>query len=246
MAQNAVSASGARMRRTTRLFEIIQVLRSAKKPMTAAAIAEKLEVTKRTIYRDVASLQAISVPIYGEAGIGYVMRSGYDLPPLMLSVEEVEAVVVALSLLGRTGDRGLKAAAKAVHGKIATVLPPDVGRAIGEVNLFASTWGASEPESIDLGIVRRAIREERKLKLDYCDDQARITERIVWPIAIIYYVEVINIAAWCELRQGFRHFRADRIRACSLLDSRFEGEGAALRRIWSAERNSVAGTTLAQ
>ena len=105
MAQSAVSASGARMRRTTRLFEIIQVLRSAKKPMTAAAIAEKLEVTKRTIYRDVASLQAIAVPIYGEAGIGYVMRSGYDLPPLMLSVEEVEAVVVALSLLGRTGGR---------------------------------------------------------------------------------------------------------------------------------------------
>src|SRR3954469_17120130 len=98
------------MRRTSRLFEIIQLLRSAKKPLTAAAIAETLEVTKRTVYRDVASLQAMSVPIYGEAGVGYVMRPGYDLPPLMLSVEEVEALVVALSLLGRTGDKGLKAA----------------------------------------------------------------------------------------------------------------------------------------
>ena len=111
------------MRRTSRLFEIIQLLRSAKKPLTAAAIAETLEVTKRTVYRDVASLQAMSVPIYGEAGVGYVMRPGYDLPPLMLSVEEVEALVVALSLLGRTGDKGLKAAAETIRAKVASVLP---------------------------------------------------------------------------------------------------------------------------
>src|SRR4051794_32881415 len=104
------------MRRTSRLFEIIQLLRSAKQPLTAAALAETLEVTKRTVYRDVASLQAMSVPIYGEAGVGYVMRPGYDLPPLMLSVEEVEALVVALSLLGRTGDKGLKSAAETIRG----------------------------------------------------------------------------------------------------------------------------------
>src|SRR3954447_6785626 len=108
------------MRRTSRLFEIIQLLRSAKKPLTAAALAETLEVTKRTVYRDVASLQAMSVPIYGEAGVGYVMRPGYGLPPLMLSVEEVEALVVALSLLGRTGDKGLKAAAETIRAKVAS------------------------------------------------------------------------------------------------------------------------------
>jgi predicted DNA-binding transcriptional regulator YafY len=227
------------MRRTTRLFEIIQVLRSARKPMTAAGIAEKLEVTKRTVYRDIASLQAISVPIYGEAGVGYVMRSGYDLPPLMLSVEEVEAVVVALSLLGRTGDRGLKAAAQAVQGKIAAVLPQGAKQPIDHLSLYASTWGAVEPEAVDLGLVRRAVREERKLSIEYCDDQGRSSERIIRPIAIIYYVEVINIAAWCELREGFRHFRADRIRCCSVLDSRFEGEGAALRTAWAAERNAA-------
>jgi predicted DNA-binding transcriptional regulator YafY len=229
------------MRRTSRLFEIIQVLRSARKPMTAATIAEVLEVTKRTIYRDIASLQAMAVPIEGEAGVGYIMRRGYDLPPLMFSIEEVEALVVALSLLGRTGDRGLKAAASALQGKIAAVLPCEAKQPIDQPSLYASTWGVAEPETIDLGLVRRAIREERKLSLTYRDEQGRVTERIARPIAVIYYVEVITIAAWCELRAGFRHFRADRISACACLDSRFVGEGARLRTAWSKERNGADG-----
>ena len=228
------------MRRTTRLFEIIQALRSARKPMTAGEIAEKLEVAKRTIYRDIASLQATAVPIYGEAGIGYVMRSGYDLPPLMLSVEEVEALVVALSLLSRTGDKELKAAAKAIQGKIATVLPPQNKQPIDQPSLYASSWGVAEPEGVDLSLVRRAVREERKLAIAYCDDQGRLTERIIRPIAIVYYVEAINIAAWCELRQAFRHFRAERIRSCLANDESFAGQGAALRAAWAAERNASA------
>lgn len=224
------------MRRTTRLFEIIQMLRSARGPVTAEAIAETLEVTKRTIYRDIASLQAVAVPIQGEAGIGYIMRAGYDLPPLMLSEEEVEAVVVALSLLSRTGDKGLKAAAESVHGKIAAILPSEARRPIDQVSLYAPAWGVTEPENVDLGLVRRAIRDEQKLRLDYADEQGRPSERIVRPIAVIYYVETIHIAAWCELRQGFRHFRADRIRTCTPLDARFTGEGAKLRTAWTAER----------
>src|SRR5215216_3880726 len=150
------------MRRTSRLFEIIQFLRSARKPLTAAAIAETLEVTKRTVYRDVASLQAMSVPIYGEAGVGYVMRPGYDLPPL----------VVALSLLGRTGDKGLKAAAETIRAKVASVLPHSSKQPIDNVSLYAPAWGAAEPEDLDLSSVRRAIREERKLVISYCDEQA--------------------------------------------------------------------------
>ena len=114
------------MRRTSRLFELIQALRGALRPQTAAELAEKLEVCKRTIYRDVASLQAMGVPIQGEAGIGYVMRPGFDLPPLMLSVDEVEALVVALCLLQRTGDAGLKAAAETIQGKIQDVIPRSV------------------------------------------------------------------------------------------------------------------------
>jgi predicted DNA-binding transcriptional regulator YafY len=226
------------MRRTSRLFEIIQLLRSARKPLTAAALAETLEVTKRTVYRDVASLQAMSVPIYGEAGVGYVMRPGYDLPPLMLSVEEVEALVVALSLLGRTGDKGLKAAAETIRAKVASVLPHSSKQPIDNVSLYAPAWGAAEPEDLDLSLVRRAIREERKLVIAYGDEQGRASERVICPLAIVYFVEVINVAAWCELRQAFRHFRADRIRACSLSGERFEGEGAELRARWLTERQS--------
>lgn len=231
------------MRRTSRLFEIIQLLRAARKPLTAAAIAETLEVTKRTVYRDVASLQAMSVPIQGEAGIGYVMRSGYDLPPLMLSVEEVEALVVALSLLGRTGDKGLKAAAATIRAKVASVLPQGSKQPIENVSLYAPAWGAAEPEALDLTLVRCAIREERKLDIAYCDEHEQASERIIRPLAIVYFVEVVGIAAWCELRGAFRHFRADRIRSCSLSGENFEGEGTALRARWLSERQSCRATS---
>ena len=232
------------MRRTTRLFEVIQLLRVARKPVTAEAIATQLEVTKRTIYRDIASLQALSVPIYGEAGIGYVMRAGYDLPPLMLSIEEVEALVVALGLLERTGDKGLKGAAASIRAKVATVLPVATRQPIDRRSLYVPQWITPEPVTVDLAAIRQAIRDERKLSLHYADAQGQATERIIRPIAIIYYVEVMHIAAWCELRQDFRSFRADRIVGYTLTEERFEGEGARLREAWQARHehdSAVAG-----
>lgn len=228
------------MRRTTRLFEIIQLLRVARKPMTAEGIATQLEVAKRTIYRDIASLQALSVPIYGEAGIGYVMRSGYDLPPLMLSIEEVEALVVALGLLERTNDRSLKAAAGSIRAKIATVLPTANREPIDKTSLFVPQWVHPEPISIDLATIRLAIRDERKLLLHYADAEGRETRRLIRPIAMIYYVEVMHVVAWCELRRDFRSFRADRIRHCELTDQRFEGESAALRAAWETRQREEA------
>lgn len=229
------------MRRTTRLFEIIQLLRVAKKPLTAEAIAAQLEVTKRTIYRDIASLQALAVPIYGEAGIGYVMRAGYDLPPLMLSIEEVEALVVALGLLERTSDRGLKAAADSIRAKIATVLPLATRQPIDKRSLYVPQWIHPEPVTVDLATVRLAIRDERKLLLHYADAQGQASERIIRPIAVIYYVEVMHIVGWCELRQDFRSFRADRIQRCTLTQERFEGESTRLRQAWQAKQDAEAG-----
>ncbi len=228
------------MRRTTRLFEIIQLLRVARKPMTAEAIATQLEVAKRTIYRDIASLQALSVPIHGEAGIGYVMRSGYDLPPLMLSIEEVEALVVALGLLERTNDRGLKAAAGSIRAKIATVLPTANREPIDKTRLFVPQWVHPAPVSIDLAAIRLAIRDERKLLLHYADAEGRESRRLVRPIAMVYYVEVMHVVAWCELRRDFRSFRADRIRHCELSEQRFEGESAALRAAWETRQREEA------
>jgi predicted DNA-binding transcriptional regulator YafY len=223
------------MGRSNRMFEVIQVLRSTRKPLTAQAIAERLEVNKRTIYRDIAALQAMRIPIEGEAGIGYVMRRGFDLPPLMFDADEVEAIVVGLAMLQRTGDRGLQSAAASVGAKIALVLPQETGSRIDSKTLHVSTWGAAAP-GIDMKALRRAIREERKLRLGYLDAANQPTQRIVKPIAIVYYVEVAVLAAWCELRGDFRHFRVDRIAALKSLTERFTGEGIALRRSWEQTR----------
>ena len=140
------------MRKASRLFEIIQIVRLAKKPVTAAEIATQLEVTARSIYRDIAALQAMRVPIEGGRGIGYILRPGFTLPPLMLSIEETEAIVLALALLERTGDTGLKQAAKQVNRKIAAVVPPPLARTFSTNALHAWGSAAPVPDAADLAI----------------------------------------------------------------------------------------------
>jgi predicted DNA-binding transcriptional regulator YafY len=222
------------MRKASRLFEIIQILRLAAKPVTAQTIADRLEVTVRSIYRDISALQAMRVPIEGGRGIGYVLRSGFDLPPLMFSIEESEAVVLALALLQRTGDSGLKKAAERVTGKIAAAVPAPLRQVLMGNAIYA--WGtiAPEPPGIDLAVVRQAIRDERKLAIAYRDEQGRQTARTIRPIALIYYSTYANIVAWCELRLDFRNFRSDRIESSGPLDMFFTGEGDGLRAQWIA------------
>lgn len=222
------------MRKASRLFEIIQILRLARQPVTAAEIAARLEVTVRSIYRDIAALQAMRVPVEGERGIGYILRPGFDLPPLMFSIEETEAVVLALALLERTGDQELKAAARRVGEKIAGAVPPPLRQTLSARALHA--WGAAPPapEGIDLAAVRRAIRDEEKLRIDYRDEYGRASERTIRPIALVYYSETANIVAWCEMRQAIRNFRADRVEAYAATGNHFRGEGDRLRQIWIA------------
>lgn len=223
------------MGRSSRLFEIIQILKRAKAPITACAIAEALEVSKRTIYRDVVALQAMRLPIDGEAGIGYVLRAGFELPPLMFTPDEVEAIVVGLSLLGRTGDTDLLAAATRVSRKIAAVLPDTASSRIDGSALHVSHWNEIPPSGVEYRVMRQAIREERSLHLHYQDAEARCTERTIRPIALVYYVDNVILAAWCELRRDFRHFRADRIITCHSIDSVFKGESELLRAEWRAK-----------
>ncbi len=225
------------MSRSDRMFEIIQLLRSADRPITSRELAEALEVAQRTVYRDIAALQALRVPIEGAAGIGYVMRAGFDLPPLNFTAEEVEAIVVGMALLRRTGDVGLQAASDSVGRKIAEVLPGEPERDLDDDHLYVSAWGADPPGQADLTEVRRAIREETILRITYTDAEQRRSKRTIKPLAILYYVEAVVLTAWCELRADFRHFRLDPIMTCETTDERFLGEGKKLRARWRVQHD---------
>ncbi len=213
------------MRRTDRLFEIIQILRSESGVITAAEIGTRLEVSTRTIYRDIQALQAMRTPIEGEAGLGYMMRQGYDLPALNFSTEEVEAIVVGLSLVAQTGDKGLQKAAQQVSHKIDSI------RGCLE-SLQVSERGALVPEAVDPDMIRSAIREEQKLDIGYRDENENESSRRVRPLAIIYYVHAMLMVSWCELRNDFRHFRVDRMLSCIDSGVHFKGEGDRLREQW--------------
>lgn len=225
------------MRRSTRLFEIIQILRAASAPVTAEALATRLEVSVRTVYRDIAELQAQRTPIEGEAGVGYMMRRGYDLPPLNFDAEEVEALWVGLSLLARTGDSHLQRAASRICQKIDALHSPTDW-------LQVSPWGApaDDPDKgcVSVSHYREAIRAERKIRITYVDGEGEQTIRVVRPLALIYHVECTLLAGWCEMRNGFRHFRTDRIWSSEYTDEGFLGQGKSLRDLWQEQQ--LAGT----
>ena len=220
--------------RSSRLLEIIQILRAARRPVTARTLADALEVTQRTIYRDITVLQSMRIPIDGAAGVGYALGTRCYLPPLTFSGEEIDAIVVGLSLLGRTGDHSLQVAASRVARKIADVIPGPGQIDMESTPLRVSLWNSVPPSPIDLGVVREAIRDERKLEVQYTDAASQCTARRLRPIALLYYDDCVILAAWCELRRDFRHFRIDRFNTCHAMAGRFKGEGARLRAAWQA------------
>ncbi len=222
------------MRRADRLFDVIQALRTAKAPVTASALAERLEVAVRTIYRDIATLQARRVPIEGERGIGYVLRKGFDLPPLMFTTEEVDAIAVGVRMVRRLRDPALQDAAVSVLGKISAVLPGALRDYVDAAPFFVSDGSTRVPDGVDLSQIRGAIRDRRKTRLEYMDEQGRLTRRTVWPIALAYYVDVTLIATWCELRADYRHFRVDRIQSLTLLEERYPEDDGRLTTGWLA------------
>lgn len=224
------------MRRADRLFDIIQALRRASGPLTAAQLAAQLEVTVRTVYRDIASLQASRVPIEGAAGLGYLLRQGFDLPPLMFTRDEIEAILVGARLIKRTGDPGLQAAAEGVLSKLSVTLPPHLRDHLDLAPVYVSPAGAVTPQQADLTDIRTAIRDRRKLRLSYVDVDGKATERVVLPLAIAYFVEATLLCGWCELRQGQRNFRLDRIRQMALLEDSFADDHARLMAEWLASQ----------
>jgi predicted DNA-binding transcriptional regulator YafY len=221
------------MRRADRLLMIVQILRRNRQPVRGQTIAEELEVGLRTVYRDIADLMANRVPIRGEAGTGYVLEKGYDLPPLMFTADEIEAIILGLQFVAGRGDATLQRAVKDTVAKIGVVLPKDLTALLNETALIVPpNWKQTE-DGVDLSFVRRAIREQRKLMLTYCDERGSITRRTVWPIAVSYLDEVRIVVSWCELRQDFRHFRTDRIAACDVGDERYRQSRNVLMKKWS-------------
>lgn len=222
------------MRRADRLFEIIQVLRRAPGPLTADAIAAELETSKRTIYRDIAALMAQRVPIYGEAGIGYVLKRGFDLPPLMLNTDEVEAIALGAQWVVAHADETLARAALDVLAKVAAIVPEDLRPVIDNPAVGTPPALDAAVDSVDIAKLRTWSRQGRKLALSYLDESGRQTERIVWPFMVGYRATVRMIITWCELRQDFRMFRTDRMTGVAFLDERYPEHSVVLRRRWLA------------
>ncbi len=218
------------MSRSARLLSLLQALRGRRLPVTAARLAEALEVSERTIYRDVADLMAQGAPISGEAGLGYVLRPGLFLPPLMLSEDEVEAVMLGLRYVDQRGDAVLKASAAEAFAKIGAVLSPEAQAGLEAPQTLPGPSPADFPINVvSLHDLRAAIRSQTRLDISYADDQGRRTQRIVWPIQLGFMDRARVLAAWCELRQDFRTFRTDRIATIAPLD-RYRGRRADLVR----------------
>ena len=211
------------MRRADRLFQAVQLIRG-RRLTTAALLAQRLGVSLRTVYRDVADLQHQGVPIEGEAGVGYRMRAGFDLPPLMFSSAEAQALVAAIRLARPRLDAGLAAAAETALSKILAVLPASTRAAAESLAVYAPSVGQDDSTRQRLELLRQATEARQTLRLTYRDLKDRTSQRTVRPLGCFFWGPVWTLAAWCETRQDFRSFRVDRIEALELLDQRFRDE----------------------
>jgi predicted DNA-binding transcriptional regulator YafY len=221
------------MSRAERLLALMQVLRRQRAPVGGAALAQELGVSLRTLYRDIASLQAQGASIEGEAGVGYVLRPGFTLPPLMLSEEEIEALVLGSRWVAAHTDPELAEAARNALAKIHAVLPPALRHELETNALLVPAPHAPGPEAL-LASIRRAIRAQRKLRLDYRDAAGAPSERVVWPFALGFFEQTRMVAAWCERRVGYRHFRVDRIATLEVLQDRYPRQRQQLLKEWRA------------
>jgi len=224
------------MKRTDRLLNLLQVLRRHRRPVTAEVLAAEMDVSVRTIYRDMAGLLANRVPIRGEAGIGYVLEPGYDLPPMMLNIDEIEALLVGMRWLRGRADSTLARAAEDVVAKVGAMLPKDLRPVLLDGALFAPNFSEGRAtDSIDVALIRQAIRKGKKLEISYADVNGAMSQRIIWPFGMAYLDYARMVMAWCEKRQAFRNFRTDRISQLDLLPESYPVRRAELLKRWERE-----------
>jgi predicted DNA-binding transcriptional regulator YafY len=229
------------MRRADRLFHIIQLIRG-RRLTTAAYLAQRLEVSERTIYRDVADLQLQGVPIEGEAGVGYRLGAGFDLPPMMFTHDEAKALVASVRMAQAWLDPALATSAEDALGKIMSVLPVEARVAAEALAVYAPQGGLSEPAQRTLQTLREAAQERRKVFINYRDVSDQPSERTVRPLGCFYWGKVWTLAAWCERRNDFRSFRVDRVTYVRQLEDRFRDEpGRTLADLARADREWAHG-----
>ncbi len=220
------------MRRGDRLFEIIEILRRTNGPISGQSIGEELGVTKRTVYRDIAALIAQGVPVKGEAGVGYVLEAGFHMPPLMLTSDEIEAAILGAQWVSTRGEPELALAAEKLLTKIKTVSPARFETSFVEPTVSVAPVEAPL-EGLSAAHVRRAIRQRLKIAVTYRDHSDALTTRVIWPILLGYRDKSRIIAAWCELRHGFRYFRTERIVSGEVLDTKIPRRMDLLKADWA-------------
>ncbi len=208
------------MRRADRLFQLVQLLR-ARRFITAAELADALQVSQRTVYRDVRDLIASGVPIRGEAGVGYQLQRGYELPPMTFTTPELEALALGARMVESWGDPELAQAARSVLTKVEGVVPEPLRQVMLETALFAPTRRVAASFAERLGDIRRAVGERRKLRVQYVRRDGEPSDRVVRPLGLYFWGMSWSLAAWCELRGDFRNLRLDRIQDQEVLDAHF-------------------------
>lgn len=226
------------MSRAERLLDLIQLLRRHRAPVSGPALADELGISIRTLYRDIATLQAQGADIQGEPGLGYVLRPGFTLPPLMFSADEIEALVLGSRWVARRAeDPRLGDAAANALSKITAVLPAELRDSVDGSNLLIG-GGEVIPAVVDLSAIRLAIRDERKLAIAYRNGDGTATERVIWPFAIGFFDRVRVVIGWCELRVDYRNFRLDRIAQMEVLPERYPRRRAVMLKEWR-EREGI-------
>jgi predicted DNA-binding transcriptional regulator YafY len=220
------------MSRSERLLNLLQVLRRHRRPVSAQTLALETDVSVRTLYRDISSLRAQGAEIDGEPGVGYVLRPGFVLPPLMFGATEIEALMLGLRWVADRGDAALAAGAREAAARVAAVLPAALRRELETSALLVGARARSSVDAVGLEFLRTAIRSGLKMRLVYRDKHRADSERVIWPFALVYFDEARVLAAWCELRADFRNFRADRIVRMELLDEPAPRSPAAMLDEW--------------
>jgi len=220
------------MRPPIRLFQIIQALRRSRRPVTAEALAAELEVSTRSVYRDISNLIRQGVPIRGEVGVGYVLDRQYDMPPLMLTPAELEAAVLGAQWVAERADPALASGARDLISKITSAVPQHLRTFIIQPTVGVPTNNVLIRDGLDVAKTRDWIRRGQKLRIQYRDQEGNCSERIIWPVMVGYAETVRLLAAWCEFRQAFRHFRTDRITCAEFLKDSYDLKSSELKRKW--------------